>query len=466
MVGKNIKETNIPLEWKQQDSNVSIEVLEITIDDSTSISNLLNELCSKNVSFSIKLDKRKQYLVLYSFYTKKIDIERRNELVQHLKNSYSLQELSKTNSIFMPKIKKIEQEDLILKLKLIDGRVRFTFACMLSSINSGTQNLSKKITHFITDLLQAEIFSVVLSYIPSYRKDGEILPMWGMMFISESRNFDEIIRKKKQFLSYLKNSPSKLDCKLTSISKKLITRHEVNFRFYVPWMKHKGLFFNTINVDLLLRSRKLGKDVIENTKTIRMPLPTSVQKTSDKPSLKSVSIFKPFPSVKKLDDKVETPDNKITTETYISTSKNEEKIKTQPAPSNLDDLTAPVPRTMNTTFDAEYLKVRISKIFKEFEFKESVIFEDSFDLVLRKGSFYIFVKFYQDILNQTNAYEIVDTLSSISGLRNDFLCIVVADVIEEGSKNVLHEFKILHLTLNDVLLNDALKTKIYNTILA
>ncbi|MHA2254488.1 MAG: hypothetical protein ACXAAM_00250, partial [Candidatus Heimdallarchaeaceae archaeon] len=65
MIRKNTKNSIIPLEWRQQDSDVSIEVLEIKNSDNIRVSSLLNELCSRNVSFSIKFDNYKQYLILY-----------------------------------------------------------------------------------------------------------------------------------------------------------------------------------------------------------------------------------------------------------------------------------------------------------------------------------------------------------------------------------------------------------------
>ena len=64
----------------------------------------------------------------------------------------------------------------------------------------------------------------------------------------------------------------------------------------------------------------------------------------------------------------------------------------------------------------------------------------------------MFVKFFKDLLSQNNAYEIVENLSSIAGLRNQFLCIVVADVIEENANKLLNEYNILHITLTDVYL--------------
>ena len=458
MVEKNVRDIVIPLEWKQQNSNVRIEVLEIRYKTNIKISSLLYELCSKNIPFSIKFNADRQFLILYNFQTKEIDLERRDNLINHLKRTYNLTNLTDKNSIFIPKFKKITQKESILNLKLVNNKNLYSFACLLTSIGSKITNLKRKLSSFILDLLQARIFSIILTYIPSFRKNGKIIPKWGMMLLAESNVIDEIEKKRKQFLRYISTSSTKLDCKLTTISKKDVARHAINFRFYVPWIKHEGLILDSINIDQLLKTKPIKIDEnIDKKLEIINPEPV-LSHVSKKPIISSVSLFKPFPSVKNIKTELIPESPKVN-------SKKREKIEVIPSPSNLDDLTVPVPRTVNATFDAEYLKVRINKAFKEFDFKETVIFEDSFDLVLRKESFYIFVKFYQDILNQTNAYEIVDILSSIAGLRNDFLCIVVADVIEDGSKNILREFNVLHLTLNDVLLNDALKTKIYNTIL-
>ena len=468
MAKKITKEITIPLEWKQHDSKVRIEVLEFTKDTSINLSNLLNELSSKNVSFSIKLDQENQYLIFYNSLIKEVDMDRRKELIRYLKETYSMKDSKNPQSIFLPRIKKItEQEDSILKLKLVDNSNQFFFVCMLSSIDAEVKDLRKKITPFVMNLLQAGIFSVVISNIPSYRKGGEIKPMWGLMLYSESKNLNDVVEKKKQFLRYLQNKTIKLNCKLSSISKRAITRHEINFRFFVPWIKHEGSFSEIIGIEQIIDVKNRRQRRIKSEKPNDIPPYSPIKNLSQKSDLKSISMFKPFPSAKELSEGTKVSGAEIVSEPSslnpLLDVNNNIKI---PAPSNLDDLTLPIPRTVHTTFDAEYLKVRINKVFKEFDFKETVIFEDSFDLVLRKQSFYVFVKFYQDILNQANAYEIVDILSSIAGLRNDFLCIVVADVVEEGSKNVLHEYNVLHLTLNDVLLNDALKAKIYNTILA
>ena len=97
---------------------------------------------------------------------------------------------------------------------------------------------------------------------------------------------------------------------------------------------------------------------------------------------------------------------------------------------------------------------------KSFDFKETIIFEENNDLVLRKGSFYIFVRIFKGILNQTQAYEILDELSSIAGLRNKFICITIADVLENGAFKILNEYNVLFLSYNDLLNEVTLKSKI------
>ena len=223
----------------------------------------------------------------------------------------------------------------------------------------------------------------------------------------------------------------------------------------------KGCFFDIIDIDQLLIYKKEKEEEVIITPQKKEELKQTSNQYQRVKQINTVSLYKPFPSAKNFKTKSVICTNKIDKEQFETEIKNKEI-----APSNIDDMSVPIPRTMNAVFDSEYLKVRISKIFKNLEFKETVIFEDSFDLVLRKGSSYIFIKLFQNALTQSQANEIVDALSSIAGLRNEFLCIVVADVVEENSKKVLNEYNILHLTLQDILLEEVLKSKIYNTILA
>jgi len=449
------------VEWQQQGNKIGISVFELLNFEKENLSKLLNELRSRNVLFSLKFDKKKNYLLLYNFCLKSGKLNSHDSLLKHLKDSYSLEEITNANDFFTQDFKKLESKDKVLKIKTKTNAERFFLVCLLSSMNINSHNIKKNLTSFIGDLLKADLFSVVLSHIPN-QKNTEPPYMWGMMLLSECSGFDEAQKKKQKFLRYLKTNFTKLNCKLSFVSKQSLARHKANFRFLIPWIRHKGSLFDALEIIKLfqteiIESKPLSNDVFVSISQTENP------KISQ---LTSMSLYKPFPSAKELKDSPKSIQRNLKPKLIPSKNEKIPGTKKPIAPSNLDDLTVPVPRSMNTTFDSEYLKVRMNKIFKEFEFKETVIFEDSFDLVLRKGSYYIFVKFYQEVLNQTHAYEIVDVLSSIAGLRNKFLCIVVADAVEENSKNILREFNILHLTLNDVLLNDALKAKIYNTILA
>jgi hypothetical protein len=449
------------VEWQQQGIRIGISVFELLNLEKEHLSKLLNDLRSRNVIFTFKLEKRRNYLLIYNFYQKSGKPNTHDSLLKHLKDTYSLPEITNSDNFFLSDFKKLDSKDTILKLKTRNNSEKYYLACLLSSVNLDTINIKRNLTNFISDLLKAELFSVVMSNIPNQNnKDSPY--MWSLMLLSESNDFDKAQKKKKKFLRYLKTNFTKMNCQLSFVSKQSLTRHKTNFRFLLPWLKHKGSLFDALEIINLFHTENIQSQILSNEVTVS----ASQTEKPKVPQLTSVSLYRPFPSARELKNNPTPLQRKSEPSLTIS---NDEKIpepNKQIAPSNLDDLTIPTPRSMNTTFDSEYLKVRMNKIFREFEFKETVIFEDSFDLVLRKGSYYIFVKFYQDVLNQIHANEIVDVLSSIAGLRNKFLCIVVADAVEENSKNILRDFNILHLTLNDVLLNEALKTKIYNTILA
>ena len=281
------------------------------------------------------------------------------------------------------------------------------------------------------------------------------------MFLAQGKEIEQIEEKEETFHRFLNANTSKLNCKLSYITKKAFIKHKANFQYCIPWHYFTGDFAEIIEISKLLKiEANITNTTIENTKSYTIQSPP-IQKNTV--SNRSTLVKRPFPSAKAAES-LRTINPPVRRQSEVAPST--KRIKRDDyLVSNLDDMTIPVPKTMNVVFDSEYLKVRISKMFKDFEFKETVIFEDNFDQVLRKGSFYIFIKFYKDILSQAEAYKVIEHLGSIAGLRNQFLCIVVADTIEENSMKILNEFNVLHLTLNDVLLEDALKSKIYNTIL-
>ncbi|MBY8999331.1 MAG: hypothetical protein KGD64_00260 [Candidatus Heimdallarchaeota archaeon] len=386
-----------------------------------------------------------------------------SDLIEHLTKTYPLQSAVNADEFFTKPVKKVVQHENILQLNLENGKQSYALCYLLSSIVLDSQTFPKRFTNFIIDLIRADIFSVVISSIPLKSKVLQNQPRWGLLLLAQDDNRSLVVKKEKLFHRFLNTNSTKLNCKLSLITKKDFVRHRTNFRYLVPWQYINGDFTDKVEIKKLfgIEISSIVPPTDHYTQATNEIQQEALQKKPE--SAESRLVRPPFPSVKTPLPNSQEPVY-ASSKLEIKSTKPKKKRKTYLI-SNLNDIAIPVPKAMNVVFDIEYLKVRINKMFKDFEFKETVIFEDNFDLVLRKDSFYIFVKFYKEILNQTDANRVIENLSSIAGLRNQFLCIVVADTIEENSMKILNEFNVLHLTLNDVLLEDTLKSKIYNTIL-
>jgi len=449
-----------------QNTNLNIRVYEITSEaHEKNFSHLVNELYSRSVTFSVKISKEKTHLIIYSLDNLYKNETTRDTLLRHLQGSYSLNEVKKTDDIFIPNIRKVEQDGKVTILNYQSGAKQYFLTCILSRVGTNSKSINRIFSNFAKDLVQADIFSIVLTQFATRDDERQRSNSWGIMFIAESNEKEDIQRKEREFQRYISAITEKLNCQLQFLTKREMTRYKTNFRLFVPWIKHLGVLNDVIDLPKLLNSTMQTRRIVvpfpqpeeTNTtipeETLSIPAQRNVMlKESERVSHRS----KPYPSVKSEREKT------FVKPTFTKTIETEAKL----LPSKMDELSVPSPRTMNVVFDTEYLKVRLNKIFRELEFKETVIFEENFDLVLRKESYYVFVKFYKDILNQTHAYEIVEHLSSIAGLRNQFLCIVVADVMENTAYQLLSEYNILHLTLTDVLVNDSLKAKLYGTVIA
>ncbi len=458
------KEKQNSLDWKQKTGIVTIQVFELSSNGSCDqLTNLLTELKSKNVMFTLKITKNNFFLLIYSLNNSK-NTNKNTVLINYFVQTYFLKDTVNAEEFFIQNVKKVVQKGNILQFFHEGGKQSFALALLLSSMDSDSNSFSKRFTKFIINLVKADIFSIIISSIPSIDRAASRQSKWALMFLTQDDNRIQIEKKEETFHRFLNANSSKLNCKLSYITKKEFVKYKTNFRYLVPWHYHKDEFTDNVEVNKLLKidTHALSPMVEDYTKTLSRIQPPPTQ---EKLEIKEDQVVnRPFPSVKV------SKSNKHITAPVTATAEKTPNIasikRDNYLVSNLDDISIPMPKIMNVVFDLEYLKVRISKMFKDFEFKETVIFEDNFDLVLRKGSFYIFTKFYKKILNQAEAYKIIEHLSSIAGLRNQFLCIVVADTIEEKSMKILNEFNVLHLTLNDVLLEDTLKSKIYNTVLA
>ena len=451
------------IEWKQNDDIIKIKMFELCSDTRRDyLQNLLTELSSKNIMFTLKISKNKQLLLVYS----KEDINKSSneELLTHFTRNYPLRETIDAEDFIIPPIKKTIQKDNLLQFQMFDGSQLYCLALSLESFDSKSYSFSKRLTQFLDDLVKTDTFSVIVTHIPTSLKTSGSKIRWGLMLVTYDKIKEEVEKKEKMFQRLLKANATKLQCKMSFVTKKNIVRHNANFRFFVPWIRIDGDFTEIIHLRKLL-SLEHKDSINSHMKISAKPIDAPIPEVQQIVTMKHTSNIKqPFPSVR-----APTTNTMHVGENSRVIERKQTRIKSledKHLVSNLDDISIPVPKTLGVVFDAEYLKVRISKMFREFEFKETVIFEDNFDLVLRKGSFYVFVKFFKDLLSNSEAHKVIETLSSIAGLRNQFLCIVVADAIEENSVKTLNEFNVLHLTLNDVLLDDALKSKIYNTVLA
>jgi len=458
------KEKLNSLDWKQNTDIITIHVYEINLSrNRDQLTNLLTELKSKNVMFTLKITKNNLFLLIYT-QNNSGSSAKETVLINYFVQTYSLKDTVNAKEFFIQNVKKVVQKDNILKLFQENGKQSYALAFLLSSINSDSSNFSKRFTNFIINLVKADLFSIVISSIHSIDKTTLSHSKWSLMFLAQDDNRIRIEKKEETFHRFLNANSSKLNCKLKKKKKKEFVRHKTNFRYLVPWHYLKGEFTDNIEINKLLN---INNSVLNSTVEYYGETLSKAQSPLTQENLKIKEdkvLQRPFPSVKT------SRANKHISAPVIVKAEKQSKItskkKDNYVVSNLDDISIPMPKTVKVVFDIEYLKVRISKMFKDFEFKETVIFEDNFDLVLRKGSFYIFIKIYKKVLNKTDAYKIIEHLGSIAGLRNQFLCIVVADTIEEKSMKILNEFNVLHLTLNDVLLEDTLKNKIYNNVLA
>ncbi len=446
-----------------QDHNESVILFELTNSNiGTKMFNLTNELNSRGIMFSFWITKKRKYLIIYKINQISLSKEKLENLLKHLISTYSLRMESNLDNFFIPDIKKIDQDGKILTLTHEDNSKQFVLACQLVNLDLEADTIVKRFTQFTNNLVEAEVFSINISQFASNEKNHQSTQSLGVFFIARSYDKNLIKEKEAILLRFLKASTVKLNGQMVFLSKRDIVRHKANFQYFVPWIKHNVFINDLVNIVRLLPpikidvQRKIFQDE-KKKKEIEKQVTVPSQNQKNVVSLPFPNTKKPFPSVrsKKLEPPIFIKAKDIPTEDI-------EKY----VPSKIDDLFVPIPRTLNPVFDAEYLKVRISKIFKDLEFKESLIFEENFDLVLRKGSSYVFVKFFKDTLTQNHAYKVIENLSSIAGLRNQFLCIVVADVVDEISKKLLSEYNVIHLTITDVLVSDKLKAKIYGTILA
>ncbi|MHA1684954.1 MAG: hypothetical protein ACTSYD_00960 [Candidatus Heimdallarchaeaceae archaeon] len=416
--------------WKQKKNPIFISIFELPLNLSDSkYESLMMELINKNTVFSLFINTQKIYLILYGYGG---ETKRFNDLIE----KFGLIRPSELKNFFMSNFNKIQKEtkDEIVSVDFSDGNTTKFYKVYL--LSSGFIN--KKSNEFLENLIKTEVFSIIISFFPE-RKFDNTKSHWGLLIVLDGNSIDHVKSKDKLLIQIIKTTQVSLNWQLTAISKTELLAHKANFRLFVPWKKISTNYSTIKELFLQKFTRYLntGWDASIKKKVIE-DKPIEPERGHYKVDTKPLL---PHPSVKQL-KKVEKTSTTI-------------------------DLTVPLPfyphkndNLNNQSNNNELVKIRILNGLKQYDFKSTVLFQDSFDLVLRNGSFYVFIKVIDGILNVNKTYQIIDQLSSIAGLRDKFLCIVVADYIEDKAISISRGYPILCLVKQEVTSELMIVTKI------
>lgn len=410
--------------WKQKKKPIYISIF--VLDQQAigiSYEKLTAELVNRNITFSLYYEKLKTYLILYGYKSNPY-------LDDILVTKYKLVKLNSRNNIFVPIVSKIEKkgEDL-LQVFFGNGTKKYYSIYMLSM-----GSLNEHSEEFISKIIEANTFNTVISYFPS-KKDKEHSYQWGFLIIIDGDSIEMVETKIELLNQMIQTTNTLLNWKLISVSKRELVNHLANFRLYVPW-KRIDISYSKVKVFSVknLTQTKLKQTVQTNI----------LKKMGDLKIAENDTVLyhtknrkEPHPSVK-----------------HLKNSKSVQNHEVVPTPLAIPRPPKPQP------YDNEQLKLHILNSLKHYSFRTTLLFQDSFDLALRNNSFYILVKIVDDVLAVKKIYEIIDQVDSIAGLKNKFLCIVIADYIENKVFSIIHGYPIICLQKEDILKENELLSKI------
>ncbi|MHA1302396.1 MAG: hypothetical protein ACTSPI_01665 [Candidatus Heimdallarchaeaceae archaeon] len=442
--------------WKQKKTFLRITACKLHFSNINSIFSLLNELLTRKEMFTLIISKNELILFLYEFNSEE-EQHHKDSISEQFIARYSLKKVQNMNEHIIPLIKKVKQDERLIKCCDKDGKWIYYIGYILKSIKNDTIKSQKSFTRFLKALLHTEFLNVIISQFYSPKNQDRINTNWGLMLLKKSNKKEELIKKEESFRKFVKSNIQKLNIGFSQITKKDVEWNRTNFQLLIPWIKHNGVFTDLIDINVLIGERIKEINNREN-------ISTDFEKVEiENVKLVEVKRFlrnkEPYPSVK---DLLKTRYKQQETTNIASKS-----LKTKETILNpIKEYTSlkefiPKPKTISKTFDVEKIKATIVNSFNELGYRETLIFNHKFDLVLRRSTAYIFVKISSEPLTQDVAYSIVEELNSIAGLRNEFLCIVIAPIIEKNAKKVLRDFNIVHLTLSDIATDNQLKTQIY-----
>ena len=109
------KEKQNSLDWKQKTGIVTIQVFELSSNGSCDqLTNLLTELKSKNVMFTLKITKNNFFLLIYSLNNSR-NTNKNTVLINYFVQTYFLKDTVNAEEFFIQNVKKVVQKGNILQ---------------------------------------------------------------------------------------------------------------------------------------------------------------------------------------------------------------------------------------------------------------------------------------------------------------------------------------------------------------
>jgi len=402
---------------------------------------LINELTSRKQTYSLYISKQEILLFIYYFKDELVKVDSNDVSNNSFLVSY-VDIINETNSYFpVQKIRKIKERNNIIQVTYENKGKEF-YRIYVCKLRKGEQLLEKDITKYFIDIAKLSFFDIVISQ-KFDNKEGKNSENWGIFLITKNKNEKELEIKHKHFMNFINRKIKLFNINFVKATKTDIEWNRTKFQFLLPWIRHSGnlafkldfnLIFNNLNTtdrpNLKEKHEKVKKDKINPTYN------------HDK---------KPLPSVKEID--------------YIGISNNDFKLKKDEIMSQIEEpiIIQTIPKITEISKKSNKVQIRktVSGIFKAIGFKESLIFNNKFDIVLRRGTSYIFVIISTDTFLSHNAYELVEELSSIAGLRNNFLALVIAPVFEQQAEKILRDYNIIMINKLESMDEETLKRIVY-----
>ncbi len=433
--------------WNQLGDKIGMFVFKLKKKNLCNCRNILERLSSKHIPFSLHFCDNEIHLVIYIE-----DLEKRNGNSEQI-NKKIIEEFTESSfaaqvyahDFFKLKHNKISIRENLIELKTNKQKSMLFFGYILQKTNEKVQNITQKYKQFYELVNNTGKFSFVLSQ--SSEKNKNNTNSWSFFFYSTSYNYKELNNLKDLLHKVFSLASVNLEWELRQLTCSEIESHYASFCYYRPWIKHKGNILEIIDsilpVKKLSRKNELLVDKTHISHQIKQPL--SIDIKSPLPSVKTL-----FPEQFEKNRKEGAHDSVVLDHVPdVLTTRNELKAEKPDSNSQI---------SMNP-------RLFIKKFFIKLNFKETSIFEDNFDFVLRKNSFYILVKSFELGLTLDDAHKLVSRLEFIKRFQNKFLCIVVTDKIENEIHEFFKEYNILLIENNLCLSKEYFEDKLYDKLL-